>query len=220
MLAKDLLTDAIIPLLTSDSAKHALKLMDDFKICHLPIVNNIEFLGLISENDIYTENKFSESIGNHHLSLSNAFVHQFQHLFEIISLAGEYRLSLIPVVDKSNRYLGCITLSNLMESFSKDASILNPGGIIVLECNENDYSLEKIAGIVESNDAKILNCYVSSKPDSTKLEVSLKINKMNIYPVLQTFERYDYLIIGSYIESDYTDDLKERYDSLMNFLNI
>jgi acetoin utilization protein AcuB len=220
MLAKDLITDAVIPVHTSDTAKYALKLMEDQKISHLPIVNNIEYLGLISENDIYAENNFKESIGNHQLSLSNASVDQFQHVYEIISLASELNLSIIPVIDTENRYLGSITLPHLLECFSKNASILNPGGIILLECNENDYSLEQISHIVETNDAKILNCYVSSHKDSIKLEVTLKLNKMNIYPILQTFERYGYLIVASFNEPDYTNDIKERYDSLMNYLNI
>jgi len=220
MLAKDLFTDAIIPVLTSDTANYALKLMEDQKICHLPIVNNVEYLGLISENDIYAFNKPEESIGSHKLSATNAFVNQYQHIYEIISLAGELNLSIIPVVDDKNRYLGSITLPNLLEKYSQEASIQSPGGIIIVERNQNDYSLEEIARIVESNDAKILNCYVSSFPDSMKIEVTIKINKMNIFPVLQTFERYSYVVLASFTETDYNNDMQDRYDSLMNYLNI
>jgi len=220
MLAKQLLTDAVIPLHTFDKASYALKLMDDQKLSHLPIVNNVEFLGLISENDIFAENKLEESIGNHTLSLVNAFVYQYQHMYEVISLVSEMKLSVVPVIDKNNWYLGSITTQNLLEQFSETAAIRNPGGIIIVERNENDYSLQEIASIVESNDAKILNCYVSSFPNSIKLEVTLKINKMNIFPVLQTFERYGYTVLASFTESDYTNDLQDRYDSLMNYLNI
>ncbi|HOY32324.1 MAG TPA: CBS domain-containing protein [Bacteroidales bacterium] len=220
MLANDLYTDAVIPVLTSDTAIYALKLMEDQKICHLPIVNNVEFLGLISENDIYALNKPEESIGSHNLSATNAFVYQHQHIFEIISLAGELNLSIVPVVDEKNRYLGSITLPNLLEKYSQAASIQNPGGIIIMERNHNDYSLEEIARIVEANDAKILNCYVSSHHDSMKLEITIKISKMNIFPVLQTFERYGYVVLASFTEMEYKNDLQDRYDSLMNYLNI
>jgi len=220
MLANDLYTDAVIPVLTSDTAIYALKLMEDQKICHLPIVNNVEFLGLISENDIYALNKPEESIGSHNLSATNAFVYQHQHIFEIISLAGELNLSIVPVVDEKNRYLGSITLPNLLEKYSQAASIQNPGGIIIMERNHNDYSLEEIARIVEANDAKILNCYVSSHHDSMKLEITIKISKMNIFPVLQTFERYGYVVLASFTEMEYKNDLQDRYDSLMNYSNI
>lgn len=220
MLAKDLFTDAVIPVLTSDTAAYALKLMEDQKICHLPIVNNVEFLGLISENDIYSLNQLEESIGSHKLSANNAFVYQHQHIYEIISLAGELSLSIIPVIDSKNRYLGSITLPNLLEKYSQTASIQNPGGIIVIERNQNDYSFEEIARIVESNDAKILNSYVSSFRESMKLEVTIKINRMNIFPILQTFERYGYVVLATFTEADYKNDLQDRYDSLMNYLNI
>ncbi len=220
MIAKDLYSDAIIPVLTSDTASYALKLMEDQKICHLPIVNNVEFLGLISENDIYALNKPEESIGSHKLSATNAFVYQHQHIYEIISLAGELNLSIVPVIDGKNRYLGSITLPTLLEKYSQAASIQNPGGIIIIERNQNDYSMEEIARIVESNDAKILNSYVSSHHDSMKLEITIKINKLNIFPVLQTFERYGYLVLATYTEADYKNDMQDRYDSLMNYLNI
>ncbi len=220
MIAKDLYTDAVIPVHTSDTANYALKLMEDQKICHLPIVNNVEFLGLISENDIYSFNKPEESIGSHKLSVNNAFVNQHQHIYEIISLAGELSLSIIPVVDEKNRYLGSITLPNLLEKYSQIASIQNPGGIIVVERNHNDYSLEEIARIVEANDAKILNCFVCSFHDSMKLEITIKISKLDIFPILQTFERYGYIVLASFTEEDYKNNLQDRYDALMNYLNI
>ncbi|MCK4408396.1 MAG: CBS domain-containing protein, partial [Bacteroidales bacterium] len=86
--------------------------------------------------------------------------------------------------------------------------------------NNNDYSLTEIAQIVESNGAKVLSLYVTSHPDSTKIEVTLKINKIDILPVLQTFNRYNYIVKASYSEKENLDDLRERFESLMNYLNI
>ena len=92
--------------------------------------------------------------------------------------------------------------------------------IIVLEINDKDYLLTEIAQIVESNDAKVLSMYITSHPDSTKFEVTLKINKMDVGSILQTFNRYDYIISASFTEDTYTDNLQDRFDSLMNYLNI
>ena len=80
--------------------------------------------------------------------------------------------------------------------------------------------MEVIAQIVESNDAKILSSYVTSYPDSIKLEITLKINKINIYPILQTFSRYNYTVLASFSESTFKDDLMDRYNSLMTYLNL
>lgn len=219
MLAKDLITDDVFTLRTSDTAQYAMKMMEELKLSHLPIVNNVEYLGLISENDIFSLNKPKEHIGNHPLSLKNAFVNHFQHIFDVMTVVSEYKLSLLPVVDEKNRFLGAIRLTELLSAYTNAACIENPGGIIILELNENDYSLTQISQIIESNDARILNCYITTHPHSTKIHVTIKTNKIDITPVLQTFERYAYLVIASYSE-EFTNSVQDRYDSLMNYLNV
>jgi acetoin utilization protein AcuB len=220
MIAKDLITDAVIPLKTSDSGLTALHWMDEFKVEHMPIVNESEFLGLISEDDIFELNSFEEPLGNHPLSHQNAYVNQSQHIYDVIRVFSEMKLTLLPVVDEKRKYLGVITLAKLVEHMSSIAAINDPGGIIVLELTANDYSISEIAQIIESNEARVLSLYVTSHSDSTKLELTIKVNRQDIQPILQTFHRYEYVIKASFFESDYYDDLRERYDLLMNYLNI
>jgi predicted transcriptional regulator len=220
MTAKDLVSMTIIPLKTSDTGMNALNIMEELKVAHLPIVNNEEFLGLVSQSDIENLNMSDEALGNHNLSLTRPFVYQEQNIFDIIRLFSSQKLSLLPVLDKKNNYLGVITVSDLVRNFSKLISAENPGGVIIIELNNNDYSLQEIAQIIESNDAKVLGMYVTSFPDSTKIEISIKLNKIDIRPVLQTFYRYNYSVTASYSEEEDDDVLKERFDSLMNYLNI
>lgn len=220
MLAKFLVSDSVIPLKTSDTATYAIKQMEEFKVTHIPVVNNVDFLGLISEEDILSHNKPDDPIGIHNLSTVSQFVYDYQHIFDVITIFSGQKLTLLPVLNKQNQYLGVITLTDLIQRFSEISSIQNPGGIIILEINVNDYSLVEIAGIVESNGSKIINMFVSPHNDSTKIELTIKINKTDIYPILQTFERYNYNVLASYSESEINDNLKERYDLLMNYLNI
>jgi len=83
-----------------------------------------------------------------------------------------------------------------------------------------DYSMSQIAQIVESNDAHIISSYIMSSPDSTNLEITLKINKIELDRIIRTFERYDYIIKASFQKSNYSDDMQFRYDALMNYLNL
>jgi len=220
MIARNLITDGILPLKTSDTGRIALSWMEDFRVMHLPIVNNEGFLGLISEFDIYNFNDFDKAVGNHSLSLSKAYVYDYQHIYDVLKIMQQHKLSLIPVIDDRENYLGSITLQQLLEHFTLTMSVNDPGGILVLEMSSNDYSLSEIARIVESNDAKILSLFLSSAPDTTKIEVTLKINRVDLSAVVQTFLRYNYLIKATFSEPDDHDDLRERFDSLMNYLNI
>jgi hypothetical protein len=116
--------------------------------------------------------------------------------------------------------LGCASIHELIALIANTGSIKESGGILVLEVNRFDYSLAQIAQIVESNNAKILSSYIMSSPDSTKLEITLKINQIELDRIIRTFERYDYVISASYQKSNFEDDLQLRYDSLINYLKL
>jgi len=221
MLAKEIISDLIPALKTSDTGIKALSYMDIFRISHLPIVNNTEFLGLISDKDIYDLNMADEPIGNHSLSLTRPYVLLNQHIYEVIEIASRLNLTVIPVLNEHKNYLGLITQHDLIKYFSDLFALKNPGAIIVLEVNINDYSLSHISQIIESNDAKILSSYVSSSPDSTKIYITLKINKTDLSSIFQTFNRYNYIVTASFMENDKLAELyDDRYEMLMRYLDI
>lgn len=221
MLAKDLLSEAVIPLKTSDEAVNALAWMDELRVSHMPIVNDEKFLGMISEADILGMNSIEEPLGNHRLSLTRPYVFNYQHFFDVIRVAAAQKLTLVPVLDSKENYLGCITLGRILLEMAKKMAVEQPGGIIVLEVNEHDYSLSEIARIAEGNDAKILSLYVNSFPDTSRLEITIKLNKIDVSPVIQTLNRYNYLILASFSEESKFDELlNDRFESLMNYLNI
>ncbi|MBE0661829.1 MAG: CBS domain-containing protein [Bacteroidales bacterium] len=220
MIAKDLISDAILPVRPDDTFIQALSWMDEFRVAHLPVVDGSEYIGLLSEDDIYGNSHFEEAIGSHALTLPKPYVDELRHVFEVLNLFSEHKLTLLPVLDDKNQYVGVITLEGLMQSFASIASIQNPGSVIVLERNYTDYSLSEITQIIESNDATILSMFITSVPESTLMEISIKINRMELGPILQTFNRYNYIIKATYGEASYYDDLKDRYDQLMTYLNV
>lgn len=220
MLAKNLMSDVVPALKTSDTGHQALSWMDIFRISHLPIVNEREFLGLISDKDIYDLNMVEEAIGNHSLSLFSPYIFTDQHIYEVIELASRLKLSVIPVLDRQSNYQGLITIGDLVEHFAELSALKHPGGIIVLEVNQNDYSLTEISQIVESNDAKILSLYISSSDSTTLMDITLKINRTDLSSVIRTFERYEYNIKASYLKDEEEDRLyQDRYDLFMKYLN-
>lgn len=220
MLAKDLISDDIPAVKMTDTGSLVLDWMDEHKVSHLPLVNQDEYIGLIGDTDILDLENADEKLEKQKLSLMRPFVLQSQHIFEAIKLFSKIQLTVLPVLDENEKYVGSIALTALLHQFSSISAISDPGGIIVLEMNENDYSLTQISQIIEGSDGKILSCYISAIPDSTRLEVTLKINKEDLSGILQTFSRYDYNIKASFHQSEFSDDLKKRFDSFMNYINI
>ena len=133
-------------------------------------------------------------------------------------MMSEHKLSIIPVLDENENYLGCTSIFHLMTTLANIGSIKEPGSILVLEINAIDYSMAQIGQIVESNNAKILSSYILSDVTSSLLEVTLKINEINLTRIILTFERYDYKIKASYQAGVDDEDVRWKYDALMNFM--
>lgn len=220
MKAIELITDVIPPLTHSDSGEKALHWMDEFKVSHLPVLKNGNFVGVISEADLLDMMNPEESLDVLFQHLPRPYAKGEDHIYQVLSKVSEFKLSLIPILDENEKYLGCASVHHLLTLIADTGSIKENGGILVLEMARADYSMAQIAQIVESNDARILSSYIMSSADSTNLEVTLKINKIELDRIIRTFERYDYIIKASYQKSNYEDDLKYRYDALMNYLNL
>lgn len=220
MLVSDLITDEIPPLKTTDTVEMALDWMEQFKVSHLALVSNRQLIGVVTESDLLDYNKPEENFETAKLPVLKPIIHYYQHTYELLKLMSSLNLTLIPVLDENEFYKGCITLKGIVQNLANMASVQNPGGVIVLELNQNDYSVTQIGNIIEGNDAKILSLHVSSIPDSTKIEVTVKVNREDLSRILQTFNRYNYIVKASYNYGDYENDLKNKLDEFMHFLNI
>ena len=89
-----------------------------------------------------------------------------------------------------------------------------------MEIDNRNNSLAHIAQIVESDNGQILSSYLKSFPDSTRLELTLKLNRTDISTIISSLLRYDYTIKGTFNNIKADDSSLDRYDQLMNYLNI
>ena len=124
-------------------------------------------------------------------------------------------------MNEDKEYLGVISQSDLLHRMADIIAAHTPGGIIELELGRRDYALSEIARIVEDSDAKILSLYVMENNANNSLHVSIKVNRSDLRPVLQGFDRYGYKVNASFSDQDYDDEeATKNYDSLMMFLNV
>lgn len=220
MLAIELVADAIPPVHTSDTIQKVFDRMAEFRVRHLPIVNEEQFLGLVSEDDLIEEPDYNTPIGALALSLVNPYVLEEQHIYDVIRLFYERDLSVVPVLDIKKDYVGLISINTMNEYFAKLTAVSEPGGIIVLEISNKNNSLAHMSQVVESDNAQILSSYTRTFPDSTRMEVTLKVNKQDISNILATFLRYGYDVKATFNFTDHNDNAKDRFDSFMNYLNL
>jgi acetoin utilization protein AcuB len=220
MLASELISNVIPPLKTSDSVQKALERMTEFKLYHLPIVNETQFLGLVSEDELIEVRDQQTPIGSLSLAIINSFVFEDAHIFDVVRIFNQLQLSLVPVLDVHKNYLGVVSINNLLAYTAETYSVKEPGGIIVLSITNRNNSLAHMAQIVEADNAQILSSYISSFPDSTKLDVTLKINKTELSGIIASFERYNYEVKAVFNNTQDNDGSEDRFNSFMNYLNV
>src|ERR1700743_2925796 len=141
MLAIELIADAVPPVHTSDPIQKVVDRMVEFRVRHLPIVNEEQFLGLVGENDLVNVTDNQTAVGALALSLVNPYVREDQHIYDVIRLFYERQLTVVPVLDIKNNYLGFIPINAMNEYFATITSVSQPGGIIVLDINNKNNSL-------------------------------------------------------------------------------
>lgn len=220
MLAEKLISNKIPPLRTSDTVGNALERMNEFKLYHLPIVNETQYLGIVAEEELMEARSQDTAIDALPLALLNSFTYANAHIYEVIRLFSEFQLSIVPVLDQHKNYLGMVSINNVLSYTANLYAVNEPGGIIVLNINNRNNSLAHMSQIVEADNAQILSSYVSSSPSATKLEVTLKINKIDLSGIVASFERYDYEVKAVYNNSNNNDDSMDRFNSFMNYLNV
>jgi acetoin utilization protein AcuB len=219
MLNKELISTSIPSLKLTDSVFQAMELMAEFCVKQLPVVADDKYIGLVFEDDLMNldDSADLESVSTH---FSKVAVHGSMHFIEAVQTANDYHLTVVPVIEKDNDFSGVIVASDLLRHLGKITGASEPGGLLVLEMDQRNFSFAEISKLIETNDAQITQLNTSWDSGSDSFLVTIKINKFEISDIVATFQRYDYQVKYYFGEELYENELKDNYDHLMNYLSI
>lgn len=220
MLTSELQLQSLPYLHLHDKVYHALQLMNENHVTHLPIIDGEKYVGIISEDDLLQVENDHVELNTLQQSFGSAAVRNDEHFLKAVQLAAENGLSVVPVVNEENEVLGAIAYNDLLKHASEFMSLNEPGGLIVLEMESNQYSFNEISKLVEGNDAQITQLNTSNDAETGMMQVTIRINKPDISDIVATFQRYDYNVKYYFGEEQYANELRNNYDNLMNYLGI
>jgi acetoin utilization protein AcuB len=218
MLTRELISNSIPYLHSDDKVHHALQLMNDYHIAHLPVVENNSYLGIVSEEQLLQIDD-ENTIKQVQVTDGTTSVQANDHFLKAIQTAVINNLSIVPVVDEK-QLLGIVTYNDLLKNASEFMSLNNPGALIVLDLETKNYSFNEINRIVESNDAQITQLNTLTDPETGLMQVTIRINKLEVSDIISTFQRYEYSVKYYFGEEIYENEMRTNYDNLMNYLKI
>ena len=215
------MTDYIIkdfePLTLKSSMKAAKKLCNNFAISHIPVVENLKLIGCFSYNDVQTSENKNQKIIDLIDVLDHYKTDTTTPFLELLKVFSDNDTNIIPVLHE-HKYVGYYELNGILNILSSSPFLTSDGFILVIEKNNQEYSMSEIAQIVESNNGTLLGSFISGKNNDT-VELTLKIASQEINEIIQTFRRYKYLIITEHKDDFYLEELKNRSDYLQKYLN-
>ncbi|GGE34093.1 MULTISPECIES: CBS domain-containing protein [Sphingobacterium] len=204
----------------NDTVAFSLDKINELHFHQLPIVKGKEYLGLITEEDLLSLEDEDTLIKELKLSFPFIYLYDYQHIYDALQYLETYQFDLLPIVNKQKEYVGVITQKDLLRAVNQTISNQDKGAIIVLEMEDRDNSLTHVSHIIESENTKILNTGIRPIENSSKVELTIKVNKNNISSVLASLWRHDYVVKATFNDGSDQNDIQERYNLLMNYLNI
>lgn len=218
MLTRELISNSIPYLHSNDSVYHALQLMNDYHVAHLPVVDSDQYLGIISEEQLLQSDD-DTTLSQLQITDGTTSVNANDHFLKAIQTAVVNKLSIVPVLE-DKQLLGIVTYNDLLRNASEFMSLNEPGALIVLELESKNYSFTEINRIVESNDAQITQLNTFTDQENGTIQVTIRVSKLEVSDIISTFQRYEYNVKYYFGEELYENELRTNYDNLMNYLKI
>lgn len=219
MQATDLISTDVFPLKPGDNCAFAREMLSEWQLAHLPVVKESKLLGIISLRDLI-DVPGTRKIDSLLIPLHSFEVNEGVHLFQLIGIFGQTGFTSLPVLDEEEKFKGIITLPHLLNLAGHLLTIEQSGAIITLEMNIMDYTLTEISRITENDNVKIMGLLISKLNDAGRIQLHIKLNSWQINGILSAFARYNYSVVAVYTNQCAYNDLKDRYDSLMKYLDI
>ncbi len=221
MLASSLINPMLPTLKTTDRVAQALDWMNEYQTPQLVVAENDKYRGIVLEDMLMNAADDHASLGEVILQHPDVYGNEDQHIYELLRLANQYQLKVIPIVDEDGLLTGTILVSDLLERFADSLGIQELGAVLVLKVAERDYSLAEVSRLIETHGTKVISSYYAStatyeNPDDARL--TLKLNRTNINPVVATLERFGYAIEEAHANDPIDSIDQERLDSLLRYL--
>lgn len=209
----------IKPLYLTDKISDAQMMFNQLTYSHIPVLNADDaYMGCIMDADAHCFES-SKDLLDYSYAIEGFFVKEDTVWLNVLEAFAQNSSNIMPVLANDNRYLGYYELNDVINLFNETPFFAENGGILIVEKGLNDYSFSEISQIVESNNGKLLGVFIS-KIENDLVQLTLKVNGIDLNEILQGFRRYSYNIISGHDDDAFNETLKERSDYLKKYLDI
>lgn len=215
MFTKDYISKDYPAFNTSDSIEDANEMAKEFGYSHVFIKKKGIFQGALSQS--FLDESPEGQLSSLEIHYEKFALFEDGNMLDSVKLFHTYSSNILPILNKSEKYLGYLCADDLFGEFAKYPLFSETGAMLIVQINEKSYSMTEIAKIVESNNAKIYGCYISAFLGDD-VQITLKISSGNLSSIDETFERYGYNVVMKYYDDEKEDLIKDRFGFFQKYM--
>lgn len=217
MVVENLIDSSLFPLKSSDTVDFAMESLLSMQISALPVVDGGMIKGFVTS--IALEDADPElSIKAFIKKNSGWIVNENQHYYEAIKRIAEFEAGCLAVVDNENVFKGIVSKDAVLKFLAGSYTLSAQGSVICLEMVARNYSLNELNRIIENEDSKILGVNIFNIPESSRIQVNLKLNTIYTDRIILSLQRFGYDVSATFYNNHDISDFESRYQSLLKYL--
>jgi len=203
----------------SQTVQQVLNLFETINYSHVPVIENNKLIGNIAKEDLKTISNPQQKLIDVAYLYEFFFAKKTDTLLEFFSNYAVNSTSMLPLIDDQNNYDGYLDFNDLLGCFADTEFLSSEGSIILLEKKTVEFTMSEICQLVEANNNSVIGCFVFDHKNE-KTRITLKVKSININELIQSLRRYNYHILNKLSEDSYLEDLKNRSEYFIKYLNI
>lgn len=219
---KEIISDRDFFIELGDSIKDAFDKFRASDFSMIPVLKDEKLIGLLELSKLSTENGLIINDLTPYIIKDYQYLDIHDDLYTIVSKSMFYKNLFFPVNDAQGYHLGIVRTDKLNSFLGNFNTFTSSGGSLVISLHPSDYSLGEIGRLIELENCKIMGLMINdTNLEDNAIELILKIQGTHLKRALASLERHNYKIIDYKDEIELQNtDLKENFESLINYLNV
>jgi acetoin utilization protein AcuB len=180
------------------TVSNAINLMKKHSIRHLPVVEQGELLGWVTERDIREAYLASliEQVSMGDIMMKDPItVSPDANLEEAAELLYRHEIGGLPVVDKG-KLVGVITVADIMAAFIEVMGILQESSRIDVILGGRPHAFENVSKIIRDHGSEIISVGMSAHQDRTRRVYYLRLTKCDVHSMAKEIEEIGYKVVS------------------------
>ena len=177
--------------------QEAVKLMKQYDIRHLPVVEDGELIGFVTESDLrqFSFPSMVENIPVHQVMVINPLtIEADATIEEAAKILHDNKIGGLPVLEEGT-LVGVITASDLLSAFIEVIGLLKSTTRIDVIVNDEKGGLDVVTRIIKENGGEVINVAMDTTKSKKKVYY-FRLENCDVSPVVKALEKNGHQVVS------------------------